>query len=145
MLSRGRFCILNVWMKWRTKAFGSLNQPLKNGWKTSSGKNERDDTRKTEYTEISVNVVFTSSRNTVFFTLNPLKAFLKKFTVVLWSNNFIFLWLCYCRCSVARLKLFLVTYVPILGWLPRYPIKENGIRDLISGSSIAVMHLPQSE
>lgn len=47
------------------------------------------------------------------------------------------------RCSVSRLKLVLLSWVPVLGWLPRYPLRENVMGDVISGCSVAVMHLPQ--
>lgn len=47
------------------------------------------------------------------------------------------------RCSVPRLKQLVQTWVPVLDWLPKYPIRENAIGDLISGCSVAIMHLPQ--
>uniref|UniRef100_A0A3Q1H9H0 STAS domain-containing protein n=1 Tax=Anabas testudineus TaxID=64144 RepID=A0A3Q1H9H0_ANATE len=47
------------------------------------------------------------------------------------------------RCSVSRLKLMVLSWVPVLSWLPHYPVKENIMGDLISGCSVAIMHLPQ--
>ncbi|XP_046682653.1 sulfate transporter-like isoform X2 [Homalodisca vitripennis] len=37
----------------------------------------------------------------------------------------------------------LVSLVPVLHWLPRYKWKENFLGDVISGFTVAVMHIPQ--
>lgn len=40
-------------------------------------------------------------------------------------------------------KHFLYEFIPILRWLPEYSVKQNLVGDLISGITIAVMHIPQ--
>lgn len=49
------------------------------------------------------------------------------------------------RCSRARAHALLLHYVPVLGWLPRYPVRDWLLGDLLSGLSVAIMQLPQGE
>ncbi|XP_068023203.1 prestin isoform X1 [Melanerpes formicivorus] len=48
-----------------------------------------------------------------------------------------------CRCSSKKAKSHLYSFLPILQWLPRYPVKEYLPGDIISGISTGVMQLPQ--
>ena len=49
--------------------------------------------------------------------------------------------------TVKNLKLMSLLYdfIPIVKWLPEYPIKKNLIGDFLSGFTIAVMHIPQGK
>lgn len=49
----------------------------------------------------------------------------------------------YCRCSSKKAKSHLYSFLPILKWLPRYPVKEYILGDIVSGLSTGVMQLPQ--
>ncbi|XP_053320219.1 prestin isoform X2 [Spea bombifrons] len=48
-----------------------------------------------------------------------------------------------CRCSGKKAKSQLYSFLPILKWLPRYPVKEYLLGDIVSGLSTGVMQLPQ--
>ncbi|XP_033615636.1 solute carrier family 26 member 6 isoform X3 [Fukomys damarensis] len=47
------------------------------------------------------------------------------------------------RCSRSRARGFLLKYLPVLGWLPHYRVREWLLGDLLSGLSVAIMQLPQ--
>ncbi|NWW61578.1 S26A6 protein, partial [Ifrita kowaldi] len=47
------------------------------------------------------------------------------------------------RCSGSAAKSLLFRFLPFLHWLPRYPIKDWLLGDIISGFSVGIMHLPQ--
>ncbi|TST22536.1 Prestin [Bagarius yarrelli] len=49
-----------------------------------------------------------------------------------------------CRCSSEKAKSTLLSLLPILSWLPSYPLKEYMFGDLVSGLSTGVMQLPQA-
>lgn len=48
-----------------------------------------------------------------------------------------------CRCSSERAKSAVFSFLPILSWLPSYPVKEYLFGDIVSGLSTGVMQLPQ--
>ncbi|XP_068019860.1 solute carrier family 26 member 6 [Melanerpes formicivorus] len=47
------------------------------------------------------------------------------------------------RCSASTAKSLLFRFLPILHWLPRYPVKDWLLGDIVSGFSVGIMHLPQ--
>ena len=49
------------------------------------------------------------------------------------------------KAGFKSLTFFSVIYslIPVVGWLPRYRVKEYLFNDLISGSTVAVLHIPQ--
>nr|XP_009686574.1 PREDICTED: cadherin EGF LAG seven-pass G-type receptor 3 [Struthio camelus australis] len=46
-------------------------------------------------------------------------------------------------CSASTAKSLLFRFLPFLRWLPRYPVKDWLLGDIISGFSVGIMHLPQ--
>lgn len=49
------------------------------------------------------------------------------------------------RCSASTAKSLLFRFLPVLRWLPRYPVKDWLLGDITSGFSVGIMHLPQGE
>ncbi|XP_054585634.1 solute carrier family 26 member 6 [Eptesicus fuscus] len=47
------------------------------------------------------------------------------------------------QCSGARARALLLKHLPVVAWLPRYPVREWLLGDLLSGLSVAIMQLPQ--
>ncbi|XP_065543897.1 solute carrier family 26 member 6 isoform X2 [Lathamus discolor] len=47
------------------------------------------------------------------------------------------------RCSASAAKSLLFRFLPVLRWLPRYPLKDWLLGDITSGFSVGIMHLPQ--
>ncbi|NWZ79412.1 S26A6 protein, partial [Poecile atricapillus] len=47
------------------------------------------------------------------------------------------------RCSGSAAKSLLFRFLPFLRWMPRYPIKDWLLGDILSGFSVGIMHLPQ--
>uniref|UniRef100_A0A8C5JHP0 Solute carrier family 26 member 6 n=1 Tax=Junco hyemalis TaxID=40217 RepID=A0A8C5JHP0_JUNHY len=47
------------------------------------------------------------------------------------------------QCSGSAAKSLLFRFLPFLRWLPRYPIKDWLLGDIVSGFSVGIMHLPQ--
>ncbi|ERL84981.1 hypothetical protein D910_02404, partial [Dendroctonus ponderosae] len=48
------------------------------------------------------------------------------------------------KCSQEfRLSKFLVGVIPVVGWLPKYNWKNDLVKDIISGVTVAIMHIPQ--
>lgn len=52
-------------------------------------------------------------------------------------------WRTWLQCSHARARALLLQHLPVLVWLPRYPVREWLLGDLLSGLSVAIMQLPQ--
>ncbi|XP_057877879.1 prestin [Melospiza georgiana] len=48
-----------------------------------------------------------------------------------------------CRCTSKKAKSHLYNFLPILRWLPHYPVRRYLFGDIISGISTGVMQLPQ--
>ncbi|KAI5617985.1 prestin [Silurus asotus] len=49
----------------------------------------------------------------------------------------------HCRCSSEKAKSAIFGFLPILSWLPSYPVKQYLFGDIVSGLSTGVMQLPQ--
>ncbi|XP_050636761.1 solute carrier family 26 member 6 isoform X3 [Macaca thibetana thibetana] len=52
-------------------------------------------------------------------------------------------WRTWLQCSHARVRALLLQHLPVLVWLPRYPVRDWLLGDLLSGMSVAIMQLPQ--
>ena len=46
-------------------------------------------------------------------------------------------------CKDFNFKVYILSFLPILSWLPKYNWKSNLINDLVAGFTVAVMHIPQ--
>ncbi|XP_061662808.1 prestin isoform X1 [Syngnathoides biaculeatus] len=49
----------------------------------------------------------------------------------------------HCQCSSQRAKAALLSFLPIITWLPNYPVREYLFHDVVSGLSTGVVQLPQ--
>ncbi|XP_053159546.1 sulfate transporter-like [Hemicordylus capensis] len=49
-----------------------------------------------------------------------------------------------CSCTPARAKDLLLSFLPVLKWLPKYKLKENVLGDLMSGLIVSILLVPQS-
>ncbi|XP_072024971.1 prestin-like, partial [Amphiura filiformis] len=49
-----------------------------------------------------------------------------------------------CRLRLKDVGTFIVNLLPIVHWLPRYNVRSNFLRDVISGCTIGVMRIPQA-
>ncbi|KAM4722437.1 solute carrier family 26 member 6-like [Rhinophrynus dorsalis] len=47
------------------------------------------------------------------------------------------------RCSGSAAKSLLFQFIPILHWLPHYPVKDWLLGDIVSGVSVGILQLPQ--
>ncbi|KAM8758581.1 solute carrier family 26 member 6 isoform 2-T2 [Rhynchonycteris naso] len=47
------------------------------------------------------------------------------------------------QCSRAQARALLLRRLPVLAWLPRYPVRDWLLGDMLSGLSVAIMQLPQ--
>ncbi|XP_012667381.2 solute carrier family 26 member 6 isoform X2 [Otolemur garnettii] len=52
-------------------------------------------------------------------------------------------WRTWLQCSHARARALLLQWLPVLAWLPQYPVRDWLLGDLLSGLSVAIMQLPQ--
>ncbi|XP_045348811.1 solute carrier family 26 member 6 isoform X6 [Leopardus geoffroyi] len=52
-------------------------------------------------------------------------------------------WRTWFQCSYTRARALLLQHLPILAWLPRYPVRDWLLGDLLAGLSVAIMQLPQ--
>lgn len=75
------------------------------------------------------------------FSCIGMKEFLQPVCLLLVSNFLLYI----SSCSSKKAKSSLYSFMPILKWLPRYPVKEYLLGDIISGVSTGIMQLPQGE
>nr|XP_060486981.1 cadherin EGF LAG seven-pass G-type receptor 3 isoform X5 [Panthera onca] len=52
-------------------------------------------------------------------------------------------WRTWFQCSYTRARALLLQHLPVLAWLPRYPVRDWLLGDLLAGLSVAIMQLPQ--
>ncbi|VDK46270.1 unnamed protein product [Anisakis simplex] len=45
--------------------------------------------------------------------------------------------------SLETFVMSVISFIPIIGWMPKYSIRENFIMDVVGGLTVGIMHVPQ--